>query len=209
MNYISTASFAKKLGVKPTGLLHKELRTRKYIKYVEKKGWKVTEKGKSIGGKDSDEGEYGNTWPLWPENSPEITEICEEIKKSTEKSKKPKKEKPKKGTTAWKRYNLTRKKVWGLCKGKCNICKSPVDLMFHQLDKEESYTPRNVKIICYQCQKDKIYEIFNWECFRCGSEKKLEIDHVIPKAKGGRDSIENLQLLCQKCNREKGTSISL
>ena len=40
-------------------------------------------------------------------------------------------------------------------------------------------------------------------------KKNLEIDHVIPKAKGGRDSIENLQLLCQKCNREKGTSISL
>jgi site-specific DNA-methyltransferase (adenine-specific) len=32
----------------------------------------------------------------------------------------------------------------------------------------------------------------------------LEIDHVIPKAKGGGDYYENYQLLCGACNKIKG-----
>jgi site-specific DNA-methyltransferase (adenine-specific) len=34
--------------------------------------------------------------------------------------------------------------------------------------------------------------------------KDLEIDHIIPKAKGGGDYYENYQLLCGSCNRMKG-----
>ncbi len=37
----------------------------------------------------------------------------------------------------------------------------------------------------------------------------LEIDHVIPLSKGGRTSEENLQTLCWKCNRSKGTKLML
>ena len=32
----------------------------------------------------------------------------------------------------------------------------------------------------------------------------LEIDHIIPKSKGGGDYYENYQLLCANCNRIKG-----
>jgi len=32
----------------------------------------------------------------------------------------------------------------------------------------------------------------------------LEIDHIVPKAKGGGDYYENYQLLCGSCNRIKG-----
>ena len=35
--------------------------------------------------------------------------------------------------------------------------------------------------------------------------RNFEIDHVIPRAKGGPDHIDNLQLLCGACNRAKGT----
>ncbi|MCH9734635.1 MAG: HNH endonuclease [Actinomycetia bacterium] len=34
--------------------------------------------------------------------------------------------------------------------------------------------------------------------------RNLEVDHIVPRAKGGADNIENLQLLCGHCNRIKG-----
>lgn len=32
----------------------------------------------------------------------------------------------------------------------------------------------------------------------------MEVDHIVPKAKGGPDDDTNLQLLCGHCNRVKG-----
>lgn len=34
----------------------------------------------------------------------------------------------------------------------------------------------------------------------------MEVDHILPRAEGGGDELENLQLLCGHCNRVKGTS---
>lgn len=50
---------------------------------------------------------------------------------------------------------------------------------------------------------------FVWErddgrCAACGAEEDLQFDHVIPVARGGATSIENLQVLCGLCNRQKG-----
>ena len=45
-------------------------------------------------------------------------------------------------------------------------------------------------------------------CRRCGRRTdRLEIDHIIPIAKGGKSTFDNLQSLCHKCNMEKGDSI--
>jgi 5-methylcytosine-specific restriction enzyme A len=44
-------------------------------------------------------------------------------------------------------------------------------------------------------------------CIACGAtqgETELEVDHVVPRAKGGSDDDDNLQTLCQPCNRGKG-----
>ena len=35
--------------------------------------------------------------------------------------------------------------------------------------------------------------------------RNFEIDHVIPRAKGGSDHVDNLQLLSGACNRAKST----
>ena len=41
-------------------------------------------------------------------------------------------------------------------------------------------------------------------CRREYAYKNLEIDHKVPRAKGGSDALDNLQLLCGRCNRLKG-----
>ena len=47
----------------------------------------------------------------------------------------------------------------------------------------------------------------NYTCQICGATvkdgAKLEIDHIIPVSKGGTNDENNLQVLCQQCNREK------
>lgn len=46
------------------------------------------------------------------------------------------------------------------------------------------------------------------KCSHCGSTKgPFEIDHIVPLAKGGQDSSDNLQCLCMKCNRKKGSKL--
>ncbi len=45
--------------------------------------------------------------------------------------------------------------------------------------------------VCNGCKMDFPYKIF-------------DVDHVVPKSRGGSDHIDNLQLLCSSCNRIKG-----
>jgi len=44
-------------------------------------------------------------------------------------------------------------------------------------------------------------------CARCGSQQRLEFDHVIPLSKGGSSTTRNIQLLCEPCNRTKGATL--
>ena len=50
----------------------------------------------------------------------------------------------------------------------------------------------------------------NYTCQKCGNSVYkepnllLEVDHIIPIAKGGKTEADNLQTLCWRCNRAKG-----
>jgi site-specific DNA-methyltransferase (adenine-specific) len=55
--------------------------------------------------------------------------------------------------------------------------------------------------------KERLYKEQNGLCNGCGNEylmKDLDIDHIIPEAKGGGSYYENYQLLCGNCNSIKG-----
>jgi diadenosine tetraphosphate (Ap4A) HIT family hydrolase len=44
-------------------------------------------------------------------------------------------------------------------------------------------------------------------CVLCGATKKespLDVDHIVPRSKGGKTEYKNLQVLCAKCHRSKG-----
>lgn len=41
-------------------------------------------------------------------------------------------------------------------------------------------------------------------CFACGARDNIQVDHVIPVARGGQHRIGNLMPLCQHCNVSKG-----
>lgn len=38
-------------------------------------------------------------------------------------------------------------------------------------------------------------------------EKMMTRDHIIPKSKGGKDIMENFQVMCTTCNRKKGNKM--
>jgi 5-methylcytosine-specific restriction endonuclease McrA len=46
-----------------------------------------------------------------------------------------------------------------------------------------------------------------WWCGHCLSEKKLTLDHLKPKSRGGSNSLENLRLACFPCNNSRGNSL--
>ena len=53
-----------------------------------------------------------------------------------------------------------------------------------------------------------IYARDNYRCRCCGRKTNdLEIDHIVPIAKGGKTTYDNLQTLCHRCNMRKGTNI--
>ena len=53
----------------------------------------------------------------------------------------------------------------------------------------------------------EVYRRDGAKCVICGSVENLQLDHIIPFSKGGADTAENLQVLCQKCNLKKSNKI--
>lgn len=65
--------------------------------------------------------------------------------------------------------------------------------------KQESnsrHIPQRVKIEVWQRDGGK--------CVECSAISYLEFDHIIPFSMGGANTVNNIQLLCRKCNLTKG-----
>lgn len=75
-------------------------------------------------------------------------------------------------------------------------------ILIHRTDipVREGRRSKCIKNILYGQQEGKCNLCCHWFEIR-----HMDVDHVIPKAKGGIDDDKNLQLLCGHCNRVKGT----
>ena len=51
--------------------------------------------------------------------------------------------------------------------------------------------------------RQRVWQRYGGLCAECRSDQYLEFDHIIPVAKGGSNSDDNVQLLCRRCNLKK------
>lgn len=53
--------------------------------------------------------------------------------------------------------------------------------------------------------REYLLEKWGRECAYCGTkEVPLEVEHIVPKSKGGSNRVSNLTLSCNECNQDKG-----
>lgn len=76
----------------------------------------------------------------------------------------------------------------------------------------ESYRPTIIRLNKYiyvpfrkamPLTRHNIYKRDGHKCVYCDSPRKLTLDHVIPKSRGGKNSWKNLVTCCSKCNSKK------
>lgn len=77
-----------------------------------------------------------------------------------------------------------------------------IDFMAHVTLKKIDPTNSNSIAI-----KQRVWKRANGACEKCGSEFGLEIDHVVPLAKGGSNDFSNLRLLCKSCNQAEAIKV--
>ncbi len=69
-----------------------------------------------------------------------------------------------------------------------------------KMDNDSSrHIPQEVKIAVWQRDQAR--------CVQCRATDYLEYDHIIPFSKGGASTVNNVQLLCRRCNQAKGGRI--
>ena len=84
-------------------------------------------------------------------------------------------------------------------------------LLFHGLHRKDIPDRTDLgKVPKYNSPENKKY-LYGEQGGHCNACKgffeirQFDVDHIIPKSKGGTDHISNLQLLCGNCNKIKGT----
>jgi len=73
------------------------------------------------------------------------------------------------------------------------------DINIHKKESKRQSIPKIVK--------QEVWQRDSGKCVECGSNEKLEYDHIIPVSKGGANTTRNIQLLCEPCNRKKSAKI--
>lgn len=97
-----------------------------------------------------------------------------------------------------KQYILSLNKYVSELKEEVEALEKVVKFMERGGDKRGTI-PKSVRMCVFARDKGR--------CVACGRNYDLEFDHIIPIAKGGSNTENNIQLLCKKCNQEKGYRI--
>jgi uncharacterized protein (UPF0248 family) len=72
-------------------------------------------------------------------------------------------------------------------------------LLSPQSDAASRHIPHGVRQMVWQRDQGK--------CVQCSAIEYLEFDHIIPFSKGGASTVNNVQLLCRRCNLAKGSRL--
>ncbi|GET39203.1 hypothetical protein MiSe_39670 [Microseira wollei NIES-4236] len=91
---------------------------------------------------------------------------------------------------------------------------SPITAISTELVRFDTQLMQNPEISGFEYQQGELagyelreYMLEKWhrKCAYCGAtDTQLEIEHIIPKSKGGSNRVSNLTLSCTKCNQKKG-----
>jgi 5-methylcytosine-specific restriction endonuclease McrA len=57
-----------------------------------------------------------------------------------------------------------------------------------------------------QLTRQNIFKRDQFSCQYCGKTRDLTLDHVVPKARGGKSAWTNLVTACKRCNTTKGNN---
>ena len=86
--------------------------------------------------------------------------------------------------------------------------KNPIySFYFPNDDNQQSKIKKVKRETIPQGVKDDVWKRDEGKCVECGSNQKLEFDHIIPFIKGGSSTYRNVQLLCEPCNRKKHSKL--
>ena len=94
---------------------------------------------------------------------------------------------------------------------KAELIKANSTFEFHTVNKTFSI-PAVIKLNRYVnipykgvvLSRENVFKRDGFKCQYCGTEKELTLDHLVPKAKGGKTTWSNLVTACKSCNSKKG-----
>ncbi|MBI3910810.1 MAG: HNH endonuclease [Armatimonadetes bacterium] len=93
---------------------------------------------------------------------------------------------------------------------------APVRALSLELVKFDTHKLQNPEVVGVEYQQGELFgyevreyllEKFGHRCAYCdgrSGDPILEVEHIIPKTRGGSDRVSNLTIACQKCNQKKG-----